>query len=213
MSSRSSRVRGIALAAAALAAAATLSACGPVKAGAAAIVGDQRISTATLDKAVTQWEHAYLANPTMYQKVQLVAPRSHPRSVLFMLVNFDLMDVAARRQGVTVTPTEVDAMVRKLGGAARVKRGVVGVGVPPQRYRQYARFEAQLGKVVSVITPPGTGQRKAQQQLQGVMQATAKSVKIQISPRYGSFDTNSLVIKAPHSSLSGTESAAEAGKA
>lgn len=186
-------------------AATLLGACTPAKLGAAAMVGDQRISTAELNTAVQQWQKAYTANPLPANQLQLLDTGSIPRSVLYNLVVYKLTDVAAQRQGVRVGDGTVDNAIAKVG-AARVRTVAVVMGLPPQRARDYMRFELEKQGIAQQLQPmlKGTG-KSVDLALADVVKSTAKAVRIDVNPRYGRFDYRQLAIAADSGRLSRPE--------
>lgn len=186
-----------------------LGACSPAKMGAAAMVGDQRISADDLNTAVGQWQRAYNANPLPSNQLRILDTSSIPRSVLYNLVVFKLADEAARRQGVNVTDGSVDNAIASAGGERRVEQEAVVMGVPPQRARDYARFQLDVQGIAGSLGPaPKTlaDQQKIQSGLSKVMAATARSVRVEVNPRYGRFDYRRLAIASDSDRLSRPES-------
>ena len=119
---------------------ALLSACdaGPVQAGAAATIGTERIGTTTLQQVVDRG----LADTTAQQ--QLGADRSaFQRQVLSRLITGDLLAVAARSKGVTVSEGEVDArladLAEQLGGTAQLQTQAAQSGIAPKDLRPFVR--------------------------------------------------------------------------
>lgn len=194
---------------AAAAATTLLGACSPAKMGAAATVGDQRISAGDLNTAVDQWQKAYNANPLPSNQLRLLDNGSIPRSVLYNLVVFKLADEAARRQGVHVSAGSIDNAIAAVGGEQRVAQEAVVMGVPPQRARDYARFRLDIQGIAGALGPaPKTAadQQKIQNELSNVMATTARSLRIDVNPRYGRFDYKQLSIAADDNRLSHPES-------
>jgi len=182
-----------------------LGACTPAKLGAAAMVGDQRISTTELNTAVKQWQQAYTANPLPADQLQLLDTSSLPRSVLYNLVVYKLTDVAAQRQGVRVGEGQLDNAIASVP-ADRLRAQAVILGVPPQRTRDFVRFELEKQAIAAQLQPmlKGTGQ-SVNAALANVVKSTAKSVKIDVNPRYGTFDYRQLAISADAGKLSRPE--------
>ncbi|HEY3687246.1 MAG TPA: SurA N-terminal domain-containing protein [Streptosporangiaceae bacterium] len=199
---------GCALGAAA-AAVSLLGACSAAKMGAAAMVGGQRITTDDLNGAVTEWQKAYNANPLPSSELRLLDTSSIPRSVLYNLVVFKLADEAAKRQGVGVSDGSVDKAIAAVGGESRVADEAVVMGVPPERARDYARFQLDLQGIAGALGPRPKSmaeQQKIQAGLSKVMRTTARSMKIDVNPRYGRFDYSQLAIATDSDRLSRPES-------
>src|SRR6202012_5425298 len=94
--------RGAALSAAGLGACAVLAACGPVQAGAAAIVGSDRITVSSLDTQVSQLQTA--AKP--YGSAVTLPAAEMPAAVLSWRIRFAVMDQVAAANGITVTQAQ-----------------------------------------------------------------------------------------------------------
>jgi hypothetical protein len=92
----------IAVTAGTLAVLTALTACGTVRMGSAAIVGNQGVSTSQLTSEVSNLKSAYQASKG---RIQLQFPLSQaPQQVLSWLVRFRIREQMAIRNGVTVTP-------------------------------------------------------------------------------------------------------------
>lgn len=176
-----------------------LGACTPAKMGAAALVGDQRISTSQLNTAVHDWEQEYTRNPVPASQLGLDTS-SVPRSVLSNLVQFKLMDAAAQRQGVRINDGALDTA---LGSpvAARLRMQAFALGVPQQNFRDYMRAYLEAQGIMARILPKAQRANPdlAQAALGKTLAATGRSVRITVNPRYGSFSYNKgLITPAAH---------------
>ena len=132
--------RRLALLATAGLAVVTLSACGdsPVRAGAAATVGDVRITTTALNALVTRG----LADPQAEQ--QLGADKAtFQRQTLSRLINHQVLAEAAKEAGVTITEGDVDAQIadfeRQAGGAQQLEQQAAQNGIAKQDLRPFVR--------------------------------------------------------------------------
>lgn len=182
-----------------------LGACTPAKLGAAAMVGDQRISTTELTTAVKQWQQAYTANPLPADQLQLLDTGSIPRSVLYNLVVYKLTDVAAQRQGVRISDGAIDNAMASVP-ADRLRSQAVILGIPPQRTRDFVRFELEKQGIAKQLQPMVSGGGNAvNMALANVVKSTAKSIRIDVNPRYGQFDYRQLAISANAGRLSRPE--------
>lgn len=149
-------------------AAVVLTGCGssPIRAGAAAIVGSNRIS---IDKLATTVDEG-LADPAA---AQLASDRlSYQRDVLGRLISGEVVDAAARREGVSVTPAEVDAQYTAIetsvGGAEQLRSQAAAAGLTLDRVHELARTRAltnALGDKLTADVPV------SQEQLQQAYQA------------------------------------------
>src|SRR6202161_4877587 len=94
--------------------------------GAAAIVGNQRVSSSTLSAEVSNLKAGY----QKYRgKVQLQYSASQaPQQVLGWIVRFKVRDRQAQRAGITVTPTEVSQALSSI--AASIKQSGESAPLP-----------------------------------------------------------------------------------
>src|SRR5258707_2969870 len=127
-----------------------LAACSTVKMGTAAIVGDQRITTASLDTQVSSLQ-ATAKQPG--SAVQL--PAQVPQSVLTWMIRFDIRDQVARDAGITVTDAQIDAALKQIDQsqqAAAAQGGaqypgldalLASVGVSQQMKHDLGKWQAQ----------------------------------------------------------------------
>ena len=126
-----------------------LSACGDaaVRSASAAVVGSTSISTDTLTALVERG----LADPQAAQ--QLGADRdTYQRQVLARLINSEVLDEAARRAGVEVTPGEVDTQIAdfasQAGGREALEQQAAQSGISPTDLPDFVRdivVEQELG--------------------------------------------------------------------
>ena len=184
-----------ALGAAGLGGCAVLAACGPVQAGSAAIVGNQRITVSSLDTQVSNWEVA--AKP--YGNSLQVTAATAPAAVLSWLVRFEIMDQVAASNGISVTQAQSEAALSSLSalasqaGASSTSMLLIANGVPPQLFPQVGQWEAQQTayglKANGGKEPSSTAEQNAfTASVNKAQCTTADSLNIQISPQFGRLD-------------------------
>jgi hypothetical protein len=187
--------RAAVLGAAGLSACAVLAACSPVQVGAAAVVGNQRITQSALDNQVSNWQAA--AKP--YGSSVTLTSAQAPQAVLSWLVRFAVMEQVATTNGLTVTKAQTAAGLNSLGSVASqdgyksLSELLVANGVAPQMFTQLGRWEAQeeafAVKNNGGKTPTTTAEQTAFEKAIGTAQCNAaKTLNIKISPQYGRFD-------------------------
>jgi hypothetical protein len=195
---------------AAAAATCALAGCGPVRMGAAAITGGQRITVTTLSDQVTSLENAVQAGRG---KIQLQFPQSEaPQEVLSWLLRFQIRDELAVRNHVVVTAGEsqraLTLLARQTGhtGPAFVQLAVAN-GLAPDMLPDLGRYEAIQNE--EFIRLNGGTLPKTQARIQ-VLNAqfghrecvAAKSLDIQVNPQFGQMDYGSLAVTPAKSPLS-----------
>jgi hypothetical protein len=174
-----------------------LGACSPVKVGSAAIVGDQRITVANLDSAVSGWTSAYRSDPV----VSTVLPPSSinqvtssvPRTVLNQLVSFQVADEAAREHGINPTKGALDRFTPQIQAnlsqesLTMADLPVINL-VPPNETPALIRYIYETTALVELLAPNATSQEEAQIALAAALGQAAHHLKVSVSPQYGSYD-------------------------
>jgi hypothetical protein len=178
---KSTRVRVIlAVAAAGVA----LTACSPSQAGAAAIVGKDRISAGELDKNVREYEAA-LAKANVSAS-QLQFPGSVPQVVLFQLATSAQRTKLAESKGITVTDAEIDQVISGGGGAAQYEQQMLQQAVAPSKTREFTRASLLITKLMAKYG--GGTDEAAIQKGQAQVIKDLQSVPITWNPRYGTIN-------------------------
>jgi hypothetical protein len=201
--------------AAALAAGAVLTACGPVKLGAAAVMNNDRISASTLSAEVSNLS-------TNYQKykgkIQLQFQVSQmPQEVLSWLIRFRVGDRMAARNGISVTPGQVQAELQQIkdsaaqstttGAPVPLNALAVANGLPPDMLSDLARYQFIQTTLVNRLDggkDPGTtsGRQAITERFNGYQCRAAKSLSIRVNPQYGRLDYTQISVIAAPSGLS-----------
>jgi hypothetical protein len=204
--------RGLALGAAGLGACVLIAACSPVKAGAAATVGSQRITVASLDSQVSNLQTASKS----YSGLGLTAAQQ-PQAVLTWQVRFAIMDQLAAANGISVTQAQVQsglADIQSEAASSASQEGFssaqalfLGNGISPQMLpalgRWVAQEEAYEIKVNGGKAPTTTTESNAVTAKYNKAECTAaKSLSIQVSPQFGRFDYSTYTVVAASNVLS-----------
>jgi peptidyl-prolyl cis-trans isomerase SurA len=193
------------LGAAGLGACALLAACAPVQLGAAAVVGDQRITASALDTQVSNLQEA--VKP--YGTALPITTAEMPSEVLSWLIRFQVMDEVAASNGINVTDAQAQAGLNSLSSLASqngfksTAELLVANGVPPQMFQQVGRWEAQQDafalKKNGGKEPSTTAEQTAFTAAITKAQCQAsKSLNIKVNPQFGRLDyTQFTVVAAP----------------
>ena len=200
-----------------------VAACGTVKMGAAAIVGDQRVSSSSLSAEVANLKTGY---QQYRHQVQLQYPASQaPQQVLGWIVRFDVRDRLAQREGITVTPSEaeqakhtIEASLAQSGENAPLPAVAVANGLPPDMLNGLYQYEAiqtaLLNRLDGGKLPSSTSaQQSLENQFNKSQCLAAKSLNIQINPQFGELNYSDFSVVAAPSTLSKTQSTSSASKA
>jgi hypothetical protein len=199
-----------------------VAACGTVHMGAAAIVGDQRVSSSTLNAEVANLNAGY---QKYRSQVQLQYSKSQmPQQVLGWIVRFKVRDQLAQREGITVTSTEVQqalssiaASIKAEGESAPLPAVAVANGLPPDMLTDLGQYEAIETKALDRLDggklPTGSSAQTALEDTFNKSQClAAKSLQIQINPQFGELNYSDYSVVAAPSQLSATQASSSAAK-
>ena len=184
----------------------------PLKMGAAAVVGNQRISIATLDSQVTNLSQAAAKYPTQVTLTEV----QRTQATLTWLIRYQISEELARQQGITISPAQgasalSDAL--KQAEAAAAAQGLTNVtqtlilaasGIPPDTSAELGRYEAisnQYLKQANGGTIPASGSAAATAATNKLSHAeclAAKALNISVNPQFGQLDYTAVqVVPAP----------------
>jgi parvulin-like peptidyl-prolyl isomerase len=135
----------------------TVSACSPAHPGAAAVVGNTRISVSELQAAVARTE----ADPAA---LSVASPNGDvtalQRSVLTHLISYALVDATAKQKNVTATPGDVDTLLasasKSLGGQTQLNSQIEQDGIALSDTQQFATNLVLEQKLEAALTKNGT---------------------------------------------------------
>ena len=197
------------LTAAAAAATCALSACGPVRMGAAAISGGDRITAITLSDQVSSLERAVQAG----KGTQLQFPKSEaPQEVLSWLLRFQIRDELAVRNHIVVTTGQsqraLSLIARQTGrtGPAFLQLAAAN-GLAPDMLLDLGRYQAIQTDMFTRLnggTLPRTQARIQQLSPEFSRRecVAAKSLDIQVNPQFGQLDYATYAVIPAKSPLS-----------
>ena len=194
--------------AAGIGACAVLAACSPVQLGAAAVVGDQRITVSSLDTQVSNLQAA--AKP--YSKLPITTAQM-PTAVLSWLIRFAVMDQVAAQNGISVSHAQSEAgldalkSVAQQNGFSSTTELLVANGIPPQLFPEVGQWEAQQTayalKLNNGKAPSTTAEQNAFTTAITKSQCqAAKSLNIKVSPQFGRLDYTQFTVVATPNTLS-----------
>lgn len=182
------RVAGFAIAG--LAVAILVSGCAERTAGAAAIVGDDRISERQLEEEVQEVLSAQ-GQPVGTESSEVIA------SVLNRLVTESLIDQLAVQEGVDVTEAQVDTTIdiyaEAFGGEQAIEDALVQQGIAPSQVRRVVRTNVLAESIGAALDPQGTPESRASAVYEAVVELSVAEGTT-ISPRYGTWDSQMLLI-------------------
>ncbi|QDQ11982.1 SurA N-terminal domain-containing protein [Streptomyces spectabilis] len=183
------------LSAAAVAAAPLLTACGSdVRPGAAAVVGDDRITVAQLEHRVNEVRSAQRAAvPDERQYEQVIAKTGTlTRNTLHTMVLDRVLHRAARDAGVTVTRKEIQTtragMAKQAGGRKALEAGwLQQYNIPPKRLNDSIRTEIEAQKLAAKLGADMSS-KPGQDAFWAALSKASKKLDVNVNPRYGTWD-------------------------
>lgn len=204
--------RCVAAGAAGLAAALAVTGCANTQLGAAALYGNQRISSSKLAAEVANLNAAY---QKYSGKVQITYPASAmPREVLSWMLRFATANQMAAQHGIVVTPAQAqhelaveDANVRQAGDT--LPEAAVLNGLPPDLLPELGRWisiQVQLENKLDHGVAPKTaaGSSALSIEVNKLQCVAAKSLGIMVNPQYGVYDYGQFAVVPTPSTLSTT---------
>jgi hypothetical protein len=199
----------------AVGACAVLTACAPVKMGAAATVGNQRITLSSLDNQVSSLKTA--AAP--YGAQLPITQSQMPDSVLSWLIRFAVRDQTAAAAGITVTQSQVQQAIAQISTEAQqaasagelpsggVNALLVYNGIPPDLLNDLGRYQAQEIALVEQnnggkLPTSQTAITAAEAQVSKADCEASKTLSIQVSPQFGRLDYSQFTVVSGPETLS-----------
>ena len=188
-----------------------VTACGPVKLGSAAIVGDERITIATLDTEVTNLSQTVKLYPGTVQLSQA----QKTQQTLTWLIRFKINDELARQAGITVTTAQAQKALDEIYAAAKSSAQAQGIsnvtlnlilvanGIPPNLADEVGRYQAIDNKFAEQVNggqePTSTAAQSATTaKLDKARCQAAKALNVQVNPQFGRLDYSKVeVVPAP----------------
>jgi len=208
--------RLVKLSAVALGVGLVVTACSPVKVGAAAIVGSQRITIAKLDTDATNLSQT----AKQYQAIVPLSQVQVTQQTLTWLIRFMINDELARQNGITVSTAQaqsaLDAIYKQAKEGAQAQ-GIsnasldlilVANGIPPNQREEVGRYQAiddAFLKQANGGTTPASGSAAASAATAKLTKArclAAKDLNIKVNPQFGQLNYNQVAIVATPGSVS-----------
>ena len=187
-----------------------VTACSPVKLGSAAIVGNERITIATLDTEVTNLSRTVKLYPGTVQLSQA----QQTQQTLTWLIRFKINDELARRAGITVsTARGAEGAGGDLLGGQGQRAGPGDLRTSPSPSSWSPTGSRRTWPTRSAVTRPST--TSSREQVNGGQEPTsasaqsattaklnkarclaAKALKVQVNPQFGQLDYNQVAVVA-----------------
>jgi hypothetical protein len=201
--------RLITMSAVVLGAGLVVTACSPVQAGSAAIVGDQRITIATLDTEVNNLSQAV----ERYKSTVQLSQAQQTQQTLSWLVRFKVNEELARQAGITVSTAQADKALATIYAAAKAGAEQQGIpnpsldlilaanGIPPNLASEVGRYQAiddQFARQANGGKDPvsASEQTAVSAKLTKARCQAAKALNIQVNPQFGQLNYDQLAVVA-----------------
>jgi len=190
-------------------AALVVTACSPVQMGSAAIVGDQRITIATLDTEVTNLNQAV----ERYKSTVPLSQAQQTQQTLTWLIRFKINEELARQAGITVSRGQAEKALAEIYAAAKASAQAQGIpnasldlilaanGIPPNLADEVGRYQAiddEFAKQANGGQEPTStsAQNATAAKLTKARCQAAKALNIQVNPQFGQLNYDQLAIVA-----------------
>ncbi|CAB4786312.1 MAG: hypothetical protein F2949_04890 [Actinobacteria bacterium] len=178
------RILAIAIAASAL----LLSGCSQV--GAAATVGDTKITQAQVQSTVDSILAARVGVDT--SQMQLETGEALTRGQLRFFVLTELLQATAKDLKISVSKAEIDtrraSIIEQVGGAASLPTALVGAGIAKDNLDRYIEAISLSDKIGQAVTATGVAQADIGTAVQKLIVDKAAKLGVTINPRYGKWD-------------------------
>lgn len=163
-------------------AAVLLTGCGQVKAGSAAIVGEQVLTQAQVadvsDEVNTLAEEAEIQAPLPQAELN--------QRIVALWIDEVLTEQLATEQQVEVADGDIDTFLEQFDEAARLQIATEA-GIPPSQIERAAQT-ALLRDRLAVALAPGGSQEEQSAALFDELQSTAADLGVSVNPRFGSWN-------------------------
>jgi hypothetical protein len=169
--------------------------------GAAATLGNTKITQATVQGSVD----SILAERAKVDTTQMKLETGE--SLNRGQLRFHLLSALLREVGtelkVSVTKAEIDtrraSILEQIGGAAALPNALVNAGIAPADFDQYIEAISISDKISQALVASGVTQDQVGTELQKLVVAKAKVLGVTVNPRYGKWDAATADIVATDS--------------
>ena len=179
-----------------------LSGCGTPTAGAAAVVGDQRISEATLNSEV-QSVLSLQGLPATDSSNELIT------STLDQMITTILVDELASREKIEVTQGEIDDLrlqyIAQAGGVEAFESQISQQGIAIDDVDSIIRLNIQVSQLGEVLSPNPEPDAQSAAVFLAISELSSE-IGTEVSPRYGTWDPENLTVGPSANSLSEPQS-------
>lgn len=165
-----------------------LSGCGKVDS--AATLGDITISQASAQAIVDEVlaERAKVDTSQM----QLQSGSALNRSQLRFTIVTTLFDEIAKELKLSITSTELtqaeSELITQSGGQEALAQNLVAAEIAPKNFDRYIRAIVTSNKIQEALIASGVAQEEVSARISQLVNAKAAQLKVEVNPRYGTWD-------------------------
>ncbi len=165
-----------------------LSGCGKVDS--AATLGDITISQASAQAIVDEVlaERAKVDTSQM----QLQSGSALNRSQLRFTIVTTLFDEIAKELKLSITSTELtqaeSELIAQSGGQEALAQNLVAAEIAPKNFDRYIRAIVTSNKIQDALLASGVAQEEVSARISQLVNAKAAQLKVEVNPRYGTWD-------------------------
>ena len=165
-----------------------LSGCGKVDS--AATLGDITISQASAQAIVDEVlaERAKVDTSQM----QLQSGSALNRSQLRFTIVTTLFDEIAKELKLSITSTELtqaeSELITQSGGQEALAQNLVAAEIAPKNFDRYIRAIVTSNKIQDALLASGVSQEEVSGRISQLVNAKAAQLKVEVNPRYGTWD-------------------------
>jgi hypothetical protein len=166
----------------------SLSGCGKVDS--AATLGDITISQASAQEIVDEVlaERAKVDTSQM----QLQSGSALNRSQLRFTIVTTLFDEIAKELKLSITSTELtqaeSELITQSGGQEALAQNLVAAEIAPKNFDRYIRAIVTSNKIQDALLASGVSQEEVSARISQLVNAKAAQLKVEVNPRYGTWD-------------------------
>ena len=166
--------------------------------GAAATLGDTKITQATVQGSVD----SILAERAKVDvtQMQLETGEALNRSQLRFHLLSQLLRALGEELKIKVTKAEIDtrraSILEQVGGAASLPLALVSAGIAPEDLDTYIEAISLSEKISQALVAAGATQDQVGQEIQKLVVAKAKELGVTVNPRYGKWNAETADLEA-----------------
>lgn len=156
-----------------------LSGCASHKAGAAAVVGEERLTESQLAEWSDELAGVYADNPDAQQPPE----DQLPLVLTSWWLNEQITSALAEQEGVTASASEIDQLL----GTDPAQRETASAqnAIPPSRLEAAAEYVVLRRSLGEALAAPGASPEEADAAYLEALRSTAEDLDVSVSPRFG----------------------------